>query len=446
MTHVTIVGAGLVGCLLSAYLAQAGHEVTIFEQAPDPREVTPISNRSISITVAVRGFRALDKVGIGDIVRQKSIPIYGRMIHLPVGQQTFQPYSINKEANYAMRRQDLHLILLNFAQQHNNVHFMFNHKCVGLDLVTATAKFEDRETGLMREVQSDVVVGADGAFSSVRLAMQKEKRFNYSQQFIDIAYREIVLPKPAMTKLELDPNAFHIWPRNNMMMYGFGDCHGDFTLSLVLPYEGENSHESVTTYQALHQLLETHFTDIFVATKPHLGNYFAKPVEPMVTIRCYPWISGERVLLIGDACHAVLPFYGQGANAGFEDCYLLAQLLEQFAGKWHAALQAFQHARKPDTDALADLCLEHAMILMKSVDDPHFQLRKKVEQALQMLYPERSYLYHNVSFTCLPYSEAVQREDDHRRLIDRILQIENIESQLDSPEFQRIVNSFLTTA
>ncbi|MCC6606148.1 MAG: FAD-dependent monooxygenase [Anaerolineae bacterium] len=446
MTHVTIVGAGLVGCLLSIYLAQAGHKVTIFDQMPDPRQVAPKSNRSISITIAVRGFRALDKVGIGDAVRQISIPIYGRMIHASSGQQTFQPYSPKNEANYAMRRQDLHLILLNFAQQHSNIHLAFNNKCVGLDLATATAKFEDRQTDQIREVQSEVLFGADGAFSSVRLTMQKEKRFNYSQHFIDIAYREIVLPKPIMADLELDPNAFHIWPRENMMMYGFGDYHGDFTLSLVLPYEGANSHETINTFEALHRLLETHFTDIFTSTKPHLGNYFAKPVEPMVTIRCYPWVSGERIALIGDACHAVLPFYGQGANAGFEDCYLLGQCLEQFAGEWSTALQTFQAARKPDTDALADLCHEHAMVLMKSVDDPQFQLRKKIEQALQMLYPERTYLYHNVSFTCLPYTEAVQREESHRRLINRILQIENIESHLDTPEFQRIVNPFLATS
>lgn len=445
MTHVTIVGAGLVGCLLSVYLAQAGHEVTVFEQIPDPRQVTPKSNRSISITVSVRGFRALDEVGIGDAVRQMCIPIYGRMIHPLSGQQTFQPYSINQEANFALRRQDLHLILLNFAEQHKNVRLVFNHKCVGLDLATATAKFKDNQTGQIREVQPGVVFGADGAFSRVRQTMQKQKRFNYSQHFIDIAYREIILPKPTMTELGLNPNAFHIWSRENMMMYGFGDCHGDFTISLVLPYEGGISHETINTFDALHDLLQTHFADIFAAAKPHLGNYFTKPVEPMVTIRCYPWTAADRVALIGDACHAVLPFYGQGANAGFEDCYLLAQHLKTFAGEWPAALQTFQIARKPNTDALADLCLEHAMILMKSVDDPRFHLRKKIEQTLQMLYPDHTCLYHNVSFTCLPYAEAVRREQSHRRLIDNILQIEEIEAKLATPEIKTILEPFLTT-
>ncbi len=446
MTHVTIVGAGLVGCLLSAYLAQAGHTVTVYEQAPDPRQIAPKSNRSISITVSVRGFRALDEVGIGDAVRQMSVPIYGRMIHDYSGQQTFQPYSTNREANHAIRRQDLHLILLNFAEAHESVRFVFNHKCLGVDLETATVKLKERATGLTKEVQAELLFGADGAFSKVRLAMQKQKRFNYSQEFIDIAYREIILPQPVMTQLGLDPHAFHIWPRENMMMYGFGDCHGDFTISLVLPYEGEVSHQTINTFESLDQLLRTQFTDIFAAVKPYLGNYFTKPVEPMVTIRCFPWTAAGRVALIGDASHAVLPFYGQGANAGFEDCYLLMQTFKEHARNWPATLEAFQTSRKIDTDALADLCQDHATILMKALDDPQFQLRKKIEQTLQRLYPERTCLYHNVSFTSLPYAEAVRREQSHRQLVNKILEIEQIESKLNSSEIQNVVQPLLLPA
>ena len=444
MKNITIVGCGLVGCLLAISLAREGYNVTVYERDTDPRERPTPSNRSINVTVSARGFRALETVGLAEAVRSKSIPVYGRLIHGRDCSLVFQPYGVNREANYALRRQDLLLTLLQAADEYEQIRFVFNQHCTHVDLENASLRLEDTITGETSHITSDLLFGADGAFSTIRQAMQRKKRFNYSQQYCDLGYREIILPYHAVQQLSWQTTAFHLWPRQQIMLYGFFDIYNELTLSLLLPFSGKISHETINNQVILNQLFQTEFPDLAPLLKSELDRYFAKPVEPMPTIRCYPWVYNGSVALIGDACHAVLPFYGQGANAGFEDCQLLMEQLHRSHGDWTEALHSWQTNRKPDADALADLCIEHGDTLMTTVDDPLYQLRSRIERALQHHFPERTYLYHNVSFTCMSYTDAVHHERAHQELINRLLQVPDIETKLESPEFRVLLEQYVT--
>jgi kynurenine 3-monooxygenase len=433
MEHLVIVGAGLVGNLLALYLAQAGYQVSVYERLPDPRLVASRSDRSVNITVAERGFCALDAVGVGDLVRQNSIPIYGRIIHPEEGDCTYQPYGANREANQAIRRRDLHQILLQAADAYPNVTFNFNHTCTDLDLATNSLRFSHNANGTVAQVQADRIFAADGAFSTVRYILQRQKRFDYLQRFLSHGYREITLPANRDGTPPFDRNAFHIWPRANIVLYGFANLDGTFTLSLVMPHEGTISNDTINNPQALQQLFASHFPDILPRLKPLLAEVFENPFEPMVTIKCFPWVYQDRIALIGDACHAILPFYGQGANAGFEDCTVLMDTLAAYNGDWSAALRHYQTIRKPDTDTIADLCAEHFIEIMDQVSEPDFQRRKLIERMVTSYLPEHTSLYHNISFTNMRYTQAVQLEEHHRRLVDQLMRIENIDTKLQDP-------------
>lgn len=433
MEHLVIVGAGLVGNLLALYLARAGYQVSVYERLPDPRLVVSRSDRSVNITVAVRGFCALDAVGVGDLVRQNAIPIYGRIIHDEQGDCTYQPYGAKREANQAIRRRDLHQILLQAAEAYPNVRFYFNVTCTDLDLATNTLRFCRNDDGAVTHVRADRIFAADGAFSTVRYLLQRQKRFDYLQQFLSHGYREITLPANPDGTSPFDRNAFHIWPRSNIVLYGFANLDGTFTLSLVMPHEGAISNETIHTPHALHQLFASHFPDVLPRVAPLLAATLANPFEAMVTIKCFPWVYQDRIALIGDAAHAILPFYGQGANAGFEDCMVLMAALDAHQGNWDAALRQYQTTRKPDTDTIADLCSEHFIEIMARVSEPDFQRRKLIERLVTSYLPEHTSLYHNISFTNMRYTQAVQLEEQHRRLVDHLLLLENVDTKLQDP-------------
>jgi kynurenine 3-monooxygenase len=432
MEHLVIVGAGLVGNLLALHLAQAGYRVSVYDRLPDPRLAAPRADRSVNITVAARGFCALDAVGVGDLVRQNSIPIYGRIIHDEQGDCTYQPYGANREANQAIRRRDLHQILLQAAEAHPNLTFHFNVTCTDLDLATNTLRFCRNADGAVTQLQADRIFAADGAFSTVRYLLQRHKRFDYLQQFLSHGYREITLPAND-GRPPFDRHAFHIWPRANLVLYGFANVDGTFTLSLVMPHEGAISNATINSPPALRQLFADHFPDVLPLVEPLLAETLTNPFEAMVTIKCFPWVYQDRVVLMGDAAHAILPFYGQGANAGFEDCTMLMAALAACNGDWSATLRHYQTNRKPDTDTIADLCSEHFIEIMERVREPAFQRRKLIERLITAYLPEHTSLYHNISFTNMGYTKAVHLEEQHRQWVDQLLLLENIEAKLQDP-------------
>ncbi|MEH1806251.1 FAD-dependent oxidoreductase [Nostoc sp.] len=424
--NIIIVGAGLVGSLLSVYLARAGFKVSVYERNSDPRQVSLQSDRSINITLSERGFHALDAVGAGDMVRRLCIPVYGRIIHAQNDQLNYQPYGNNKEAIYSIGREDLSKALLCFAQQHENIEFHFNQKCSDIDLPTATLKFQNSKTGEVNQVNADRIFAADGAYSSVRQKMQRLKRFNYSQEYFEQGYKEIIIPPSSDGNWALDKNAIHIWPRDDYMLIGFPNLDRSFTLSLHLPYEGEISHKSSASPDSLRHLFKKYFPDIWSLVEPNLVNYIDKPVEAMITIKCFPWSYQDKVILVGDSCHAIFPSYGQGANAGFEDCQLLTNCIQKHLGDWQSIFQEYEIMRKPNMDALADLCVEHFTVLRKMVGDPKFLELNKIERKIQENNPEYASLYYNISFTCMPYLEALKAERKHQEIIEKIVEVNMI--------------------
>ncbi|MEL6319544.1 MAG: NAD(P)/FAD-dependent oxidoreductase [Cyanobacteria bacterium J06626_14] len=433
MEKITIIGAGPVGSLLSIHLARAGFQVFLYEKNGDPRraDANIRLGQSVNITLCHRGLRALDAVGIGDRVQNYTIPLYGRVVHGLSGEPVYQPYGSNREALYAIKRKHLMGILLETAASYDNIQIAFNQKCVDVDLPTATLHLQDISTGKTSIVDANRIIAADGAYSTIRTAMQKQRRFNYSQKYNEQGYKEILLPASCQADWTTAKNALHIWPRSDFLLFGFPNITGSYTLSLHMPFEGELSHKSIQTPAALNHLLSTYFPDVWPFVQDRLEGYFDKPTQTMVTIRCFPWIYQDKVALVGDSCHAIYPYYGQGTNAGFEDCLIIMRYINQYAGNWSQIFREFEQTRKADMDVIADLCCEHLTLLSDRLNNPKYLLRNKVERAMQQVHPDYTSLYHNIAFTSMRYSQALQVEQAYQSFIDRIVAIDDIENKLN---------------
>jgi kynurenine 3-monooxygenase len=438
-----VVGAGLVGTVLSVYLKRRGYEVDVYERLPDIRENNLLSGRSINITLCERGFRSLDAIGVGDAVRAISVPAYGRVIHDIAGNLAYQPYGNNGEAIYSVSRNELNKTLLDFAEHRFGVRLQFGEKCAGIDLSVPTITFENTTTGRATTERADKVFGADGARSAVRYQMQKQWRFNYSQQYWEQGYKELHVPA-SNNEWTSKKNALHIWPRGNYMLIGFPNTDGSFTCSLHIPFEGKPSYQSITNEAELTGFFDRSFPDAAGLIPDLARDFFANPPNPMVTIKCSPWTFRDKVALIGDSAHSIYPSYGQGSNAGFEDCAVLDHCLDEYHETWPAVFFEYERLRKPNTDAIADLCVEHFIELRDLVGDPGFLLKKELERKINLLHPDKYRdLYSMISFTCMPYLQALETEREQRRIIERIMKVERIEERLDSPEVESLIDDLM---
>lgn len=422
MQRVVVVGAGLIGSLLSIFLARRGYSVLLFDRHPDPRATRLDCGRSINLTLCHRGFCALDRAGVGRRVRSLAVPAYGRRVHAIDGEVRFQPYGNRREAIHSISRNRLNQLLLEEASALSTVEPHFGQRCLDVDLEGPAVTFEDVETGDVSAVEADRVVGADGAYSAVRLRMLRTDRFDYSQEYLGQGYRELSVPALGTGEWALEPDAIHIWPRGHYMLIGFANSDGSFTLSLHLPFDGAPSFSSLRTARDLEELFDRSFHDALPKIPRLADDFFGRPTNSMVTIRCSPWCYEGKVLLIGDAAHAIVPSYGQGANAGFEDCAFLDAALERHGDEWGPALADYERERKPNTDAIADLSLRHFAELREHVGDPCFLLRKAVERKLCELAPDLYQpLYSRVSFTSMSYLEALEEERGRQAVVERIL-------------------------
>ena len=421
MQEVIIIGGGLVGSLLSIFLARRGYNVRIYDRKPDPRTSRLSSGRSINLTLCQRGFTALERAGVHDAVREITIPAYGRRIHSEDGEVTFQPYGNRGEALYSITRNELNRVLLDIAERQHGVETRFSAKCSELYAQEPAVVLEDQDTGRRWTERASWIIGSDGAFSAVRLHLQKTDRFDFSQSYIQQGYKELTVPPAESAAWGLDRHALHIWPRGSYMLIGFANFDGSTTLALHLPFEGEVSFSSLRSEAELLALFRRTFPDTLGHIPNLAGDFFGRPVSSMVTIRCRPWSRG-RVTLIGDAAHAVVPSYGQGANCGFEDCAVLDDCLDRYGGNWERAVAVYERERKPNADAIADLSLQHFEEIRDRIGDPQFLLRKAVERRLELLYPDRCRaLYGRVSFTNESYVEAVSKARAQDLLVDCIL-------------------------
>lgn len=433
-SKVTIVGAGLVGSLLGTVLAKRGCHVTVYERRPDMRTSSGYAGRSINLAMSDRGLRALETAGLADDIRAIAIPMHGRTMHDRQGVQTYQPYGKEGQFINSVSRGDLNKVLMTAAER-VGVTFVFNARCTDIDVTNASASFVLHD-GTHVTSEADVLFGADGAFSAVRGALQVRDRFNYSQSYIEHSYKELHIPADAAGNFQLEKNVLHIWPRNSFMMIGLPNPDGSFTLTLFFAHSGSPSFSELTAPEEVAAFFHEQFPNAVPLMPTLLEDFFTNPESSLVTVRCSPWVINNKVALIGDAAHAIVPFYGQGMNCGFEDCRILVECLDHHNNDWPAALTTYAKLRKPAGDAIADLALENFIEMRDKVADPRFLWRKKMEAWIHEQYPNKLIpLYTMVTFSSdIPYNEALRIGREQDVLMEQIMSIPAVIRDWTSPE------------
>lgn len=408
---ITIVGAGMGGALMAVFLGRAGHRVTLFERRPDPRKGGGGRGRSINLAISTRGLAALEKVGLDRQLLEVAVPMRGRMVHAMDGGLAFQPYG--HQAHHVINsvsRAGLNRLLIEAAESMDNVEVRFGQRCVDIDLENAAAFFADGETGTTSKAAADLLIGADGAYSEVRLALQKTDRFELSQSYLEHGYKELTIPPADGGGFRMERNALHIWPRGGFMMIALPNVDGSYTCTCFWPFSGANSFSALATRSEVRGYFERVFPDAVPLMPTLEEDFLLNAVGSLVTIRCAPWRFKDRVALLGDAAHAIVPFYGQGANAAFEDCIVLDECLRELAGDVADALRTYELRRKEHADALADLAIGNFLEMRDKTASRSFLLGKKIEKTLAKLIPGRFIpLYYMVTFSRTPYGDAVRR-------------------------------------
>lgn len=441
--NIVIVGAGLVGSLLACYLSRRGHRVYVFERRGDFRKAGYLGGRSINLALSDRGWRGLEGVGLRQAVEQIAIPMKGRMIHQPDGQDFFQPYSADGQYINSVSRAELNLLMIREADAFANVQFYFSQRCAGVDFEKNLLTFENTETGARATVHADLIFGADGAFSELRYEMQKLPGFNFSQTHETYGYKELNIPAAAGGGHLIEKNALHIWPRKSFMMIALPNIDGSFTCTLFAPHKGENGFSELTTDAGIQQYFEKHFASALPLMPTLLSDFKQNPNSMLVTIRCFPW-SYKRFCLIGDAAHGIVPFYGQGMNCGFEDVCELDGLLTQHNEDWERVFQQYENARKPNGDAIADLALYNYIEMRDLSGREDFQLRLKIEKHLAQKFPGRfRALYSMVTFSHTPYSEAKEVAEQQGELLDAIMRLPDVASCWESDAVLQMAEAWL---
>src|SRR5579864_2717528 len=442
---VTLIGAGLNGPLLALGLVKRGFNVEIYERRPDMRRVRVSAGRSINLALSTRGIHALTQAGLWRGMQNIIIPMKGRMMHSPSSELTFQPYGKDEsEVINSISRAELNIALMNAAEA-QGVKIHFDQRCTGIDLQTGTIQIRDEHSGSQRTVNAGVVIGCDGSASAIRNAMLKLNRFNFSQQYLDYGYKELTIAAGPGGKHVLETHALHIWPRGNFMLIALPNIDGTFACILFLPFEGNDSFAQLNTPAAMAQFFQARFPDAVPLMPDLADNFFANPTGSMVTVKCSPWHVEGRASLLGDAAHAIVPFFGQGINCGFEDCTFLLELLDRHGPDWSKVFSDFEAARKLNTDAIADLAVGNFVEMRDRVADPRFLLQKKVELALEARYPKIFVpKYAMVTFHRVPYSIALRRGRTQESILtDLCAGIDRVED-LDWIKADQLVGTELT--
>ncbi len=441
--NITIVGAGLVGSLLACYLSKRGHNVNVYERRADMRTAGYVGGRSINLALSHRGWKALKKTGLDKEVEKIAIPMKGRVIHDTAGNTSFFPYGKEDQAIYSVSRGELNRIMVEHADKYDGVDFYFNERCRKLDFDKTHVTFEHTITEAVSEISADVIIGADGAYSEVRYEMQVTPNFNISQQHEEYGYKELCIPATKDGKHAIEKNALHIWPRKSFMMIALPNLDGSFTVTLFAPFKGENSFETVSDVVQAEGYFKQHFPDAVPLMPDLQKDFFENPTSSLVTIKCFPW-QYKQSCLIGDAAHAIVPFYGQGMNCGFEDVRELDEILDATNENWEEALAKFQAQRKPNADAIADLALYNFVEMRDLSGREDFQLRLKIEKKIAEKFGDRFMThYAMVTFSDLSYSEAQRRGKKQGELLDILMGMPDIAQKWDSEEVMKIAEDWM---
>ncbi len=410
MAKFVLIGSGLAGGLLAAYLGRRGYDVDLYERRTDPREGNIVGGRSINLAISTRGIHALEQIGIADEALQHAIPMRGRMIHDKSDALHFTPYDVDpKNCINSIGRAALNTTVIEAAQRYSNVRVYFNHKCTDVDLEAPTAHLET-EYGKVTG-HGDAVIGVDGAFSAVRKSMQQNiANFQYEESYLAHGYKELTIPPGPGGSWRMEKNALHIWPRKSFMMIALPNPDGSFTCTLFWEFEGPRSFATTKTDADVCRFFDEEFPDAFPLMPTLLEDFRENPTGSLVTIRCAPWFYRDKVCLLGDAVHAVVPFYGQGMNAAFEDCLVLDECLEEFPDNRERAFSEYFSRRKENTDALADLAIGNFIEMRDKTASKTFRAKKKLDHLLEaVLRGIYLPLYTMVTFTRIPYAEAARR-------------------------------------
>jgi len=462
--HFTIVGAGLVGSLFSIYLSKRGYNISVYERRPDMRKNRISAGRSINLALSDRGWRGLEGVGIDAEVRKIGIPMKGREIHNLDGKITFQPYGKDHQANYSVSRGGLNCLLMDLAEK-QGVKFFFNEKCTDVNLENGVCTFENIETKKLSEIKSERIFGTDGTASAVRAALQTSlKNFTGTQDYLDHGYKELTIAANAKGDFAMNADTLHIWPRGQFMLIALPNLDKTFTCTLFFPFKGENSFEALDTKEKMLEFFNKMFPDAIPLMPTLVEDYFANPASTLATIRCFPWRFEDKLLLLGDAAHGIVPFFGQGMNCGFEDCVVLDRLINSHlspslpsregvshpAGEkeeriWNSIFNKFENQRKPDSDAIAELAIENYIEMRDKVADPKFLLQKKIEARFSEKYPDKWIpLYVMVTYRSdMRYSEALAKGKRQEEIMKKIMALPDIEKKWDSEEVEREILTLL---
>lgn len=430
-----ITGSGLVGSLLAIYLKRQGHDVDVYDRRPDIRTME-FSGRSINLAVSTRGWNALEKVGIREEIEALAIPMDKRAIHVTGKPVYYQYYGKEGEAIYSISRGVLNKKMIDLAEA-AGTNFIFNSKVWDVSLSEGILYTGSSEKESWTPQHYDLIFGADGAFSRIRHKMQRTSMFNYCQHFLNTGYKELSIPAAQGNVHKMDKNSLHIWPRGEFMLIALPNLDGSFTCTLFMPHKGNNSFQSLDTREKVQAFFLQHFEDLMEDIPDLIEEFFKNPTSSLVTIKCEPWTSFDKVALIGDAAHAVVPFYGQGMNVGFEDITVLDSLMDTYENDWKTIFEQYQTQRKPNTDAIAELSYRNFVEMSQKTADEKFLLRKKIEKHFSEKHPDKWMpLYSRVTFSTAPYSEALRQGDIQKAIMDDIMQIDSIASIWDSEEVE----------
>ena len=441
--EITIVGAGLVGSLCSLYMTKRGYKVNVFERRKDLRSEIITAGKSINLALSKRGWTALEKAGIDKDVMKIAIPVYKRIMHDIKGRLTDQPYGNEGEAIYSVSRAKMNVLMMNLAEK-NGADLYFNEKCIDVDFEQSIVTFENTESKKPQNIKSDFIIGADGAFSVIRKEMVSKYQHDYEYNEISHDYKELLIPAGNNNSYLLDKNALHIWPRGDFMLMALANLDGSFTCTLFAPKKGKNSFDGLNTKKEV----ENYFGDIFPdfsALVPNLYEQWnSNPTSTLGIVRTCPWHVKDRSLLIGDAAHATVPFYGQGMNCGFEDCRILNEILDNYNDDLNISFNKYSELRKPNGDGVQDLSMQNFVVMRDKTADPMFLLQKRIEKKFSNLYPDKWIpLYSMVSFTNISYSKAWDIGMRQEKIMNEIMKIPNIDTIWDSEETMQKIHDLL---